>query len=312
MASRQDRVWLLAAIALATLITGCSLRPLANNCRSQALPVNQHKVVFLHNDGRSSDLTVWYPTVSDSYPRMLFFPGSRLPPERYARLLSDLAAMGLVIVAPMHIDSETIDYTTRPQLAEIWATRKRDGIALLNPTVGTAELPGGVRISEQPVIVAGHSFGAFTAQALVGATAIGDSPLSHNYPIAAVVALSPPGPLPNFIAEDAWTQLNTPQLVTTGTADISPGFSDDWTLHATSYRQAMAGDQWLWVGTDVDHYFGRLIGQLDRQQPPQLAQYQDLLLTINGFLQHYTRPNTGRCARPLVVGSSPLATISHR
>ncbi len=310
--SAQQRYRFLTAVAFSAVLAGCSAVVPVDDCRSESLAVDQMSFTLRHADGRPSKLSMWYPSNTGTYQRVLFFHGSRLPPERYNRLLTDLASTGLIIISPMHIDSETIEYEKPPGIGEIWTTRKQDALALLDPQVGSDELPDGVRVSDQAVIVAGHSFGAFTAQALVGALAIGDEPLSHKFPIAAVVALSPPGPLPNFIGEQAWDRLRIAQLVTTGTADVTPGFSDDWKLHAASHHRALAGDQWLWVGNDVDHYFGRIMGRLDRPQSPQVAQYKDLLLTITSFLHQYVPMATEQCARPLVQGQSKVATISRR
>ncbi len=304
--------WFVFIFFLAPLFSACITTDSLSDCDLQTLPVSQKTFSMPHLNGRMSPVTVWSPSHASSYPRVLFFHGSRLPPERYDKLLTDLAATGLIVLAPMHIDSETIVYQTQPGLKEVWETRKADALALLNWQIGSAELPEGVSVAQQPTILAGHSFGAFTAQAMVGATAIGDQPVSHPYPVAAVIALSPPGPLPNFIGEDAWDGISTPQLITTGTADVLPGFLDDWQQHATSYNRAQPGDQWLWVGTDVDHYFGRLIGRLDREQAPQTAQYEDLLVTINAFLREYSALDKPACMGPLAAKRSAQSTLTRR
>lgn len=169
----------------------------------------------------------------------------------------------------------------------------------------------GVKITavDDGYLVAGHSYGAFIAQVLAGATAIGED-VNVDRRIKGVIAYSPPGPLPGFIADDAWDGLSAPQLLITGTADVLPGFLDDWELHTLAYQRAEAGQQWLWVGKDVDHYFGKLIGRLSNDISPQKDQFAEALGVTRQFaLVHAGNPE---CATNMVPGKTTNATLTHR
>jgi len=72
--------------------------------------------------------------------------------------------------------------------------------------------------------------------------------------------------------------------VITGTADILPGFLDEWEMHTLPHQRAEAGQQWLWVGKDVDHYFGKLIGRLSNDASSQKDQFAEALV------DHYSLP----------------------
>ena len=149
-------------------------------------------------------------------------------------------------------------------------------------------------------------------QTLVGARAVEDPPNPSRVPAEAVVALSPPAATEGFIDADAWHRIATPQLVTTGTADVLPGDLDDWRGRTLAHQRAQPGDQWLWVGEDVDHYFGRLIGRLDLEAEPQQAQYDDLLATIGTFLTQYAALKPETCSPTLLEYRLPAATLTRR
>ena len=169
----------------------------------------------------------------------------------------------------------------------------------------------GVRFtrSDDRYLVAGHSYGAFVAQVLAGAIAVGET-ASTDTRIAGIIAYSPPGPIAGFIADDAWDGLSVPQLLVTGTADVLPGFLDDWQLYTLAHQRAEAGEQWLWVGSDVDHYFGKLIGRLSNENSSQKDQFAEALGVTRQFaLVHAGNPE---CATNMVPGKTTNATLTHR
>ena len=117
----------------------------------------------------------------------------------------------------------------------------------------------------QPVAdVIGHSYGALIAQLVAGAKLddAEDGPLLDNLPRpAAVVAISPPGPVPGSISAMGWSEIEIPMLVTTGTTDILPGFIDDWRGHLTSYEAAQAQETYALIYEDMDHYMDGAYGR---------------------------------------------------
>lgn len=309
--SRRFRISI--AGLLAVLVLACRPGMAADAaCASAAMPVTQQAVDFTHADGRVSRVTLWYPSRPGAYPRVLFSHGARSAPLRYEALLRRIAASGRVVVAPLHLDSELLAHATAPTREAVWQTRKQDALALVRAAAIAPALPAQVRLQDTPALLVGHSFGAFTVQVLAGAVAVGEAPLAGVPPVAGLVALSPPGPLPGFIDAGAWSALASPQLVLTGTADVFPGFADQWQVHAAAHHGAVAGEQWLWVGQGVDHYFGRLIGRLDRDEVPQAAAFAEALDTVLAFMDRYAPVGHEGCDAGLVEGRTPLATVTRR
>ena len=303
--SRMPQV--LTAALLMSFVSAC-----ANSSVCDPLPVDVVVGELLHDDDRRSQVDIYSPQSGGPYPLVAFSHGAFSAPERYAALLHAVAASGFVVVAPLHIDSELLTNGQEPPAhTDTWSTRKAD-LRLVAEAVPAIEAQmAGVKISavDDGYLVAGHSYGALIAQVLVGATAIGEV-ASVDSRIDAVIAFSPPGPLPGFVADDAWDGLSVPQLVLTGTADVLPGFLDEWEMHTLPYQRAEAGQQWLWVGKDVDHYFGKLIGRLSDDISPQQEQFAEALAVTQQFaLLHSERSS---CAAKLVPAKTPLSTLTHR
>jgi pimeloyl-ACP methyl ester carboxylesterase len=297
----------LTAALLMLFVSAC-----AHSTACDPLPVDVVTSELLHDDKRRSQVDIYSPRSGGPYPLVAFSHGAFSAPERYAALLSAIAASGFVVVAPLHIDSELLTNGQEPPpRVETWSTRKADMRLVAEAVPAIEATLGGVKISavDEGYLVAGHSYGAFIAQVLAGATGMGED-ANVDKRIEAVIAFSPPGPLPGFIADDAWDGLSVPHLVVTGTADILPGFLDEWELHTLPYQRAEAGQQWLWVGKDVDHYFGKLIGRLSNDIAPQKDQFAEALAVTQQFaLLHSERSG---CAVKMVPAKKPLYTLTRR
>ena len=259
---------------------------------------------------RAAVVRVYAPENAGSYPLIVFSHGALAAPERYDELLFSWALGGYVVAAPLHIDSELLQHATPPAREEVWRSRQADVIALAaRPDALRNQLAEGVTVAASPWVAAGHSYGAFVAQVIAGAASEWDD-LARPAPPDALIALSPPGPLAGFIGPDAWIGLDVPQLLLTGTADVLPGFIDDWQAHAAAHEQAGGPDQWLWVGVDVDHYFGRLMGRLDRDSEPQTAQFQSARDAMARFLDNYA--DNGGCPLPIEPYANDVATLTRK
>ncbi len=298
------------ALSLILLLAGCASMP--PDCYQQPLAVDQSVYTLAHPDGRETQVTLWQPAEPGQYPLLAFSHGAFSAPQRYDALLAPLAAMGLVVVAPLHIDSELLASDPPPAPDQVWTTRKQDMSALLTASDSLlAQLTPGLQLTANRV-AAGHSYGAFGAQVAAGAAAAGEGPGEKVPGVEVVLAFSPPGPLTGFIEPDSWINMATPQLLITGSGDILPGFIDDWRDHAVGWKNAPAGDQWLWSGTGVDHYFGRVFGRLERQVPAQQAEFDAALATTQSFLARYLTTGLAVCAAPLTEKKSNLATLERR
>lgn len=94
----------------------------------------------------------------------------------------------------------------------------------------------------------------------------------HDSRVQAVIAFSPPAPIPGFVEPSAFASLAVPALIQTGTADIPPGNSD-WRGHLAAWEApAPGGHRYALVLDGVDHYFKGAICRPELPGPPQLAE----------------------------------------
>ena len=110
------------------------------------------------------------------------------------------------------------------------------------------------------VIVAGHSFGAYTAMAMAGLQVDLDGAENTSFKdtrVDAVIALSPQGTGHMGISDDAWQMIDIPVCLLTGTKDHGAG-KTDWTHRLQAYQGLQAEDAlcpevWLGVFNDATH-----------------------------------------------------------
>lgn len=247
--------------------------------------------------GRAVEFTVFAPAQPGTYPLIAFSHGAFATPARYAAMLEPLAGAGFVVLAPMHIDSEAYPRAEgepeRPPHPITWATRNEDfGLALDPPQAVIAALKDkGLTLDTQSAIALGHSYGALIAQLPGGAMAFepdGSQKNRANLRLDAVVGWSPPGPMPGFMANEGWATLTAPSLTITGTADILPGFIDDWKAHRASYDYAPQGARAVWVGEGIDHYFGGVFGRVKPAGEQERALFDRALATTLHFIETRT------------------------
>ncbi|HPF26854.1 MAG: alpha/beta hydrolase [Steroidobacteraceae bacterium] len=216
--------------------------------------------------GREVSMRVLYPAPRCQHCGVIVFShGAYASPARYDALLTAWAKGGWVVVAPLHVDSEDHPDRANYEQSESLRLRLEDydlAVASYGGKTPTMILPG-VETSGD-VIAAGHSYGALIAQIAGGARLDGSfTAASTRAPLPlAVVAISPPGPIPNYVSSAGWSQIKVPQLVISGTTDIVPGIAPEWNLHMASYEAAPAGKAYALVFDRMDHYFNGAYGRL--------------------------------------------------
>lgn len=233
---------------------------------------NTIRATFTAPDGHSYSSEIFHPEKSGQYPLIIFSHGNFASPDRYHKLLKPIAAAGYIIIAPTHLDAEILALDPKPIPERIWETRNREVAHLGSiPNALSERLEqNGITIDRNLTVAMGHSYGALIAQLAAGAIASDPDGARPNRKLAgidALIAFSPPGPLPKTIDAAGWSSIDVPSLTVTGTADILPGFIDDWRLHKAGYDATPEGARWLWVGTGIDHYFG---GSFGREKPVAL------------------------------------------
>lgn len=130
--------------------------------------------VTLHSPGRGIDLQVKVsaPTRGDRLPVVVFSHGYGFSMDAYGPLVDHWASRGFAVVSPTHLDSVTYAIApTDPRTPTIWRTRIEDVRRVLD---GLDEIESAVpalagRLDRDRIAVAGHSYGATTVSALLGA-----------------------------------------------------------------------------------------------------------------------------------------------
>ena len=287
-------------------ITELAVQSCAERLSGEALELS---VTGRTADGRDVPLTLMMPATAGQYPMIAFSHGAFASPTRYRAMLEPIAAAGYIVIAPMHVDSEEFDRDDKPSRDETWLTRNEDFELSLNPPAEVlAELSGaGFQVDTTRVIAMGHSYGALIAQLAGGALAVepdGGSISRTDDSIDAVVGWSPPGPMPGFMKPEGWNTLADPSLTITGTADVMPGFIDDWTVHKASFDNAPAGARELWVGEGIDHYFGGIFGREKPASDNDKVLFARAMATTLEFMDRLSDAPSVCTLSPMIAGET--------
>jgi len=231
-------------------------------------------------DGRTVNVSIWSARGAQRGV-ILFSHGALSAPEKYERLLGPWSQAGFKILAPLHVDStDHPDNALHAKAMDSWRCRIEDMRAL------------SAYAAAPRYIAAGHSYGALTALTLGGAEAAPPAGVAGALrdPLAeAVVAFSPPGPIPTLITREGYGHLAVPALIETGTADSPPAVmgGGDYHTHLAAYDASEPGDKYALVLDGVDHYFGGLICKAEAPGPPQTRGLLDAVAVSIDFLKAY-------------------------
>ena len=157
--------------------------------------------------------------------------------------------------------------------------RVMDGLAdILRQTSGEAEVP---------CVIAGHSFGAHTAQLLAGAEIDlpGEGPRRfRDRRFGAAILLSGQGRDQQGLRERSWDGITCPVLTVTGTKD-GGAKGQDWHWKCEPYDLSPPGGQYLLVLEGADHF----LGGFDAEEPEATAPQQALRAATLAFLDGYLK-----------------------
>lgn len=147
----------------------------------------------------------------------------------------------------------------------------------------------GARPAPIPGAIAGHSFGAYTAQLLAGAEIdMPDAPARRfgDERFNAAVLLSAQGRDQQGLRDGSWDAINRPVLTVTGTLDRGAK-GGDWRWKSEPYELAPADGKYLAVLEDGDHYLG---GFAENALQPQVPAQQEAVRQITlAFLDAHVR-----------------------
>jgi predicted dienelactone hydrolase len=212
--------------------------------------------IVLHDDARHRDIPVeiHYPDAAGPFPVIVFSHGALASKAAYSGLGRYWASFGYVSVHPSHADSVAdsgFRGTLREALADprSWADRPRDVSFVLDSLAHVErfapELAG--KLDLRHVGVAGHSFGAYTASLIGGATVHvpgkqGPQRFADGR-AAAIVLLSPQGEGRLGLTPDSWDQLRLPVLLMYGSRDFGP-FGEPPAWRNEAFLKAPPGDKY--------------------------------------------------------------------
>ena len=250
---------MLAALAMATACASqpkaasppAPVAPPAAELARSGLSVVQEADVTLTDSSRGRDVPVHvtFPEGAGPFPVIVFSHGAGGSGLTYGSLARFWATHGFAVLAPTHADSlagkgkdPTLDAVRETvndaaQDPKGWENRARD---LAFVCAATAAIEGRVpalkdKLDAARVGVGGHSYGAFSAQLLAGATVDlpkGARAKSFADPIPkAFLLLSPQGKGQQGLTEKSWAAVERPLMVVTGTLDKGvKGQDPSWRL----------------------------------------------------------------------------------
>lgn len=205
----------------------------------------------------------------------------------YAALSRHLAGHGYLVIHPTFGDAIDIVAREEPELGldpaadlsgwtampdirarlheilhapERWMARLAVVRGLMAMLPQIAEATCGAPVDGLPGAIAGHSFGAYTAQLLAGAEIDlpGEGPRGfRDGRFAAAVLLSAQGRDQQGLRDGSWDGMTGPVLTVTGTLDRGAK-GGDWNWKSEPYELAPPGGKYLAVLEEGDHFLGGL------------------------------------------------------
>jgi predicted dienelactone hydrolase len=284
------------------MIDGSEIGPLAIREASDVLA--DHPRI-----GMVRPLTCRWPEGRDPAGIVLFCHGLGSNGAEYAALSRHWARHGYLVIHPTFADSIHAVARAEPALgldpdADLsgWtampAVRARMHEILHAPSSWLARLAtvGAVmdalpeilaaacgRPGPLPSAIAGHSFGAYTAQLLAGAQIDlpGDGPRSfRDRRFRAALLLSAQGRDQQGLRDGSWDAMDGPVLTVTGTLDQGAK-GGDWRWKSEPYELAPPGTKYLVVLDDADHFLGGFADRTgQRQVPAQKKAVEQLTLAF--------------------------------
>lgn len=216
------------------------------------------------------------PTTGTKLPVVLFSHGNGWNLDGYAPLTAFWASRGFVVIQPTHLDSRRNGFGfDDPVFPTIWTERIADLTRILDQLDSIeAAVPGlAGRIDRNRIAVTGHSWGAQTAQALLGARIFDDAgqvgeSMSDDRVTAGVLFAATgiggddlhPFAQANFpFMRPSFQELATPTLVIAGDRDQSKMSSrgPDWFTDAYTHSPG-ATDLLSFYG--AEHALGGIVG----------------------------------------------------
>ncbi|MGW5371676.1 alpha/beta hydrolase family protein [Streptomyces sp. NPDC004009] len=235
------------------------------------------KPIVVPAPGRGIDLPVKVtaPPSGQALPVIVFSHGNGWSLDGYEPLVDRWAAAGFVVVQPTHLDSRrnAIGWDD-PRFATVWRVRIADLHAILD-SLGDILAQAGLetRVDRERVAVAGHSWGAQTAGAVLGARVLdadGVPGEDFSHPAvsagALIAATGTGDTLTPFAAEHLpfmrpdFSTMTTPALVVAGGKDQSQLSTRGPEWFTDAYHLSPAPKSLLTIA-EAEHTMGGVAGE---------------------------------------------------
>ncbi|BAC89630.1 alpha/beta hydrolase family protein [Gloeobacter violaceus] len=215
---------------------------------------------------REIPLKIFYPVAAGSFPLILFSHGSGGSKDSYDYLGQYWARHGYVSFHPTHHGSDTAVLKNEGLRAMMgsnddphqWVDRVRDMAFLLDSLdrIGLQVPAIAGKIDRERIAAAGHSFGAYTAILLAGASVVmptGETVGFRDPRFRAFLTISPQGSGLNGLVPNSWMHIEAPVMSITGSEDKGrTGQSAEWRLEA--YYNMPPGNKYLIVIQGAGHF----------------------------------------------------------
>lgn len=204
-------------------------------------------------------LNIFLPPNQKHGNLIVFSHAELLNPLSYKNILEHWASHGFIVVAPNHMDNENsndmelgkddnpIEHLKSILLNENnWNRRIKECHQVLD-VLNMIESASGFKINAERPIIAGHSFGAWTAQMIIGMQAQNPSgnivynPDNRYY---AALAMSPIGLNYMGLSETSWDKINRPCMYMSGKGDTD-AFAENGDNKISGYFLTKTSNQHL-------------------------------------------------------------------
>lgn len=297
-------------------------------------PVVSVAPVELSAPGRPAPLQIRVsaPATGTNLPVVVFSHGNGWNLDGYAPLTAFWASRGFVVIQPTHLDSRRNGFGfDHPVFPTIWTDRIADFTRILDQldTIEAA-VPGlAGRIDRSRIAATGHSWGAQTAQSILGARIFDETghvgeDMSDSRVTAGILFAATgvggeelhPFAQANFpFMRPSFQQLTSPTLVVAGDRDQSKMSSrgPDWFTDAYTYSPG-ATDLLTFFG--AEHGLGGIVGyevaETTDENPERVATIQRMSTAYLRTALHLDE-NSWRAARAAFSGSTdPIGHVDSK
>lgn len=239
--------------------------------------VATHRQAFRDEErGRDVPLTVYYPKKSqEKSPVVVVSHGLGGNAATYRYLGRHLASHGYTVLQPTHVGSDTKAVLTKTlsSFSQDELVARKNDISFSLDLLDGGQLPASItkQADKENVAVAGHSFGALTAQAMAGLTTEnGDGQkldLSDDR-VDAYIAMSPYGDSAptHLLGMDvgSYDQIEQPIMYMSGEKDRTFTLGKGPKVHLQPYQDTASEDKYhLQIGGARHLDFGQVVGWAD-------------------------------------------------